>query len=619
MAQKIDNQEAPGQVVFDQPLEITAPLPGALPDTLEDPDEIDFDAEARAMVPIEGPMAQAGTPGGLAAPTTAPAQPTLEEIKSTPLIKRGEGEPEPNALLNFFEGAGDKIGEIIGDFTGKKPKPEDEKPEVKEKKKAEVKASKDNIKSEVPPRPDEKAEILPPGAEVITPSDIDDRMELAKDIQTRSALKLNTGDLEKLRPSFTGLNQQKKAVDLLADTEEQYQFNLSNIMSSPSGENLAKADAKLIKEIALRKTFLDDQITEFKTAMQDAKKEEFKYDFWGEKSTGQKIAMAIALGLGGASEGLTGRKNPVIAVLDKIMDRDLAKAKFKYSSRQDQRTKKLMYLQNIGKNMDAKVASDMATKAIYLEQVKREIDRQTAKRNTQKARVNADMLKGQITEKQNLLSQAANVQIAKAANERLKAGVAKNVIPGDLLAKYPGAASDIPSYMLSEEDRARRVPGLGFAHDKQSAVQMREKLSNKRDMVKWLKELREIRRGNEWDSPFGIMTPSHRKALNEAQSLAKRLIVAGNVQAGLGALSGPDMSILTGYLGDPESILDWKMNTSEGIDPIDAQLEQAIDLVEGSFKNHAMTQMDVYNPSVTETSGERSQRAKQQREKAGKR
>jgi len=550
MAQMLDSGGNPNSMVFEKPTEITAPLPApitsSLPETLEDPDEIDFDAEARAMVPAQTPVAQAGIPAampGMGGDPTAIVAPT--DIS---------GVKEPSIMDNIFEG----VGEIIDDFTGKKSKPEDEKPEVKAKKAAEAKASKDNIKSEVPPRPDEKAEILPSGSEVITPSDIDDRMELAKEIQTRQALKLNTGDLEKLRPSFTGLNQQKRAVDLLADTEEEYQFNLSNIMSSPSGQNLAKADATLIKDIALRKTFLDEQISEFKTAMQDAKKEEFKYDFWGDKSTGQKVAMAIALALGGVSEGFTGRKNPVIAVLDKIMDRDLAKAKFKYSSRQDQRTKKLMYLQNIGKNMDAKVASDMATKSVIIEQLKRQIDIQASKRNTQKSRANAELLN-------------------------------------------------------------RRVPGLGFAHDKQSAIQMREKLSNKRDMVKWLGELRAIRKENEWDSPFGIMTPSHRVALNKAKSLAKRLIVAGNVQAGLGALSGPDMSILTGYLGDPEGILGWRMNTSDGVDPIDAQLQQAIDLVEGSFKNHAMTQMDVYNPSVTETSGERSQRAKQQREKAGKR
>lgn len=607
-------QETPGEVIFNQPTEITAPLPGALPDTLEDPDDIDFDAEARAMVPIEGAMAQAGTPGGLVAPTTAPAQPTVEEIRSTPLIKRGDpnDKPEPNALLDFFQGAGDAIGGLIDDVRGKKPeKKTEEDKAVEEAKKAETPARPEQISDPVEATKKAPLTIKDVGPTTLSIGEAEEKQNMMEALRQTDKLKLNTADIEKFRPSFSGLRQQKKALDIIGDIDKEYYNNLSNIMATPSGERLAAIDTQLAKDIATKKTLLDENIKEFKAAYEDAKNDEFKYDFWGDRSTGQKIATAIALALGGVSEGLTGRKNPVIAVLDKIMDRDLAKAKFKYQAKQTARNRKMSYLSNIAKTMDAGIASDMAMKGIYLEGIKREIDKQANRSKSQKAKANAQLLKGQITQQQANIEQAARVNMAKAANEQLKAQAARGLVSEEMLYKHPSLAAKVPAYALPKDLRKLKVPGVGIASSIEDKKRITRLATERPNLITAIKKVVELR--NKYETDWNIASPGYRaaKRLAMKEINALQMILKNEDWFKLGVLTGPDKDILDAITGNPDDIFEAKLDPiGGGPDPITGQLQSIIDDIDIKWKNALKYRMEIYDPTIGETTKEKEAQVK---------
>ena len=577
-----------GEQLVDDPSANISPLP----DTLPDPSEVPIDP-VEAPIPIVGDMAQAGTPAlpnipaAVAGAIPAVAPPVVpENIPNAPMAvgEVGSGPMKGSGIM-------DDVISYVGDFFGKRWVKSDDKKIVDEIKKAETPA-----KAEAPEA------MKDAGPTTVSTAQKLREKAFLDEVKNRQNLKINTGDISRFKPSFSGLNQQRSAIDDLGEVDKKYYDNLANIMSTPSGEALAKVDGQLVKDITLKKTFLDDSIKEFKKAFDDADKEEFKYDFWGSRSTGQKISAAIGVMLGGVSEGLTGKKNPVIGVIDKIMDRDLSQAKYKYQAGQTAKNRKLVYMQNIGKSLDAKTAADMATKAIYLGHIAREADKTANRMNSQKARANAKLLKGQLLQKKNEYMFKAQAGAMKAANEALKAQATKGIVNADLLTRFPEMAGKVPAHLLPKGMRKLKVPGVGIASTPEDKKAITNLASEKATLIKNLKDVIKMRAKQETN--WNILSPSYRS--DKAQAISKmnqiQLILKNPAWFQLGVLAGPDMGILNAVTGEPEDIFTAKLDPDDGgPDPITGKLQQVIDTIEHKWVSAMKSRMEIYDPSLTIT------------------
>ena len=541
-----------------------------LPDTLPDPKDVP-------------------TPG------VDDGQPTVQEVTSTPLVQKipDSGQESVSEFMQSLKGG---IGGVIGDFFGKRVEKSDED-----------KALDDAKKVQEPPRPDEPTTVQTQTKGPATRSigqDIE-KQAILEGLRKRENLRLTPTDIKKFRPSFAGFQQQRKALDTIGDIDKRYYENLANIMDTKAGQELAGIDSQLTKELAARKSFLEENIDEFRKAFNEAKNEEFKYDYWGDRSTGQKIGMTIALALGGMAEGLTGRKNPVIDVIDKAMDRDLNIAKTKFQSKLAMKNKKLAYLQQMGKAMDASIAATTASKAVYLENIKRQIDKTANTMKGNKAKANAQLLKGQITAKQSQLQNQFNAQLAKAANEALKSQAARGLVSEQELFRNPSLAGKIPAYALPKPMRKLQVPGVGIA----SSLEDKKKITNlaaaKPNLIKNIKDI--IAARTKYESDWNVLSPGYRNAKDMAMAniTALQLILKNQDWYNLGVLTGPDKELLDSITGNPEDIFSFKIDAlTGGPDPIVGKLQQIVDNIDDKWRNALQYRMQVFDPRVGVTTRE---------------
>ena len=541
-----------------------------LPDTLPDPKDVP-------------------TPG------VDDGQPTVEEVTSTPLVQKipDSGQESVSEFMQSLKGG---IGEVIGGFFGKRVEKSDEDTALDDAKKAQE-----------PPRPDEPTTVQTQTKGPATRSISQDveKQAILEGLRKRENLRLTPTDIKKFRPSFAGFQQQRKALDTIGDIDKRYYENLANIMDTKAGQELAGIDSQLTKELAARKSFLEENIDEFRKAFHEAKNEEFKYDYWGDRSTGQKIGMTIALALGGMAEGLTGRKNPVIDVIDKAMDRDLKIAKTKFQSKLAMKNKKLAYLQQMGKAMDASIAATTASKAVYLENIKRQIDKTANTMKSNKAKANAQLLKGQITAKQAQLQNKFNAQLAKAANEALKSQAARGLVSEQEIFRHPSLAGKIPAYALPKSMRKFQVPGVGIA----SSLEDKKKITNlaaaKPNLIKNIKDI--IAARTKYESDWNVLSPGYRNAKDMAMAniTALQLILKNQDWYNLGVLTGPDKELLDSITGNPEDIFSLKIDAlTGGPDPIVGKLQQIVDNIDDKWRNALQYRMQVFDPRVGVTTRE---------------
>jgi hypothetical protein len=113
--------------------------------------------------------------------------------------------------------------------------------------------------------------------------------------------------------------------------------------------------------------------------------------FWEDKSTGQRVGLAISVMLGALGQGLMrSQSNPVIGMIDKAIDKDIDAQKAAYENKKQQASDSFnMYKFYMNKYQDADKAT-AATKIQMLELQKNELITRASAVNTPIAKANAD-------------------------------------------------------------------------------------------------------------------------------------------------------------------------------------------------------------------------------------
>lgn len=173
--------------------------------------------------------------------------------------------------------------------------------------------------------------------------------------------------------------------------------------------------------------------------------------YWGNLGTRDKVASTIGIVLGGIGGALTHQANPVMAMLQQNIDRDIAAQRANLDSRQ---TLLGANLRQFGNERDA---TDM-TKVMMNDHIATQLQLAAAKSGSQLAQARAQQGIGQL--------QAANSQIVGSLTARQSMGAmmnaANNGAGPDQMAGYISALRIIDPERAKEME-TRYVPGVGMA------------------------------------------------------------------------------------------------------------------------------------------------------------
>ncbi len=123
-------------------------------------------------------------------------------------------------------------------------------------------------------------------------------------------------------------------------------------------------------------------------------------DYWADRSTGAKIAAAIAIGMGAYSSGINGGPNGALQIIDGAIKRDLDLQMQKRAAIKDERGEIMnLYQMNMQEFNDSNTAR-LATYGSMIEQAKLKIEQSAAKSKSSEVKAQAQLMIGQLTSEQ---------------------------------------------------------------------------------------------------------------------------------------------------------------------------------------------------------------------------
>jgi hypothetical protein len=265
-------------------------------------------------------------------------------------------------------------------------------------------------------------------------------------------------------------------------------------------------------------------------------------DFWANRSTGSRIAAAIAMGVGAYASAMTGGPNTAKQIIDGAVAQDLALQKEKY-----QRAKERGAIaRNVYGDLVAKLGSEEAASAAIINNAYKMI---------------STKLQIQESQAQNA-ERAMKIQSLKADIDATRAAAqAKQV---ELLAKQEAlkgagqAQQPVPQGVLSKEDEQTYIRDpefFGFAPTKEEAVAFRKGLPEYRSVMRDLTELNNIT--NQPGRSLNPVTGEKVKAIKQRLVGALREEILGP-----GVITKEERElILSDILGDPTAILSLDAST----------------------------------------------------------
>lgn len=241
-------------------------------------------------------------------------------------------------------------------------------------------------------------------------------------------------------------------------------------------------------------------------------------DYWADKSTGQKIMAAIALGLGAYGSARTGGPNQAMQIIDNAIARDLNMQKTKLAKLEATRDAKKGVYQMLFDQYKNEDVADSAALTMMLKKVELDLQRSAslALSDTKKAGI-AQMI-GQIQEKRLLAQQTFAIEKAKIETEK------------------------------SEKLAPRFVPAFGqVATTKEGAAKVKDFASSYFKIEGGLEKLENIL---EKGSKFNPTDRAAAKVVVDTLVGALRLPITGP-----GAFTKEEQAMVRGVIGDPREFL----------------------------------------------------------------
>jgi hypothetical protein len=278
--------------------------------------------------------------------------------------------------------------------------------------------------------------------------------------------------------------------------------------------------------------------------------------YMGSMQTGQRIATALALALGGFGAGMTGGPNEVLNFINKQIDNDIE------AQKQDLGKKETLFSANLKRFNNLQEATDMTRLMIQAKGVA-DMNRIAAKAAGPMAQAKAQQLQAAMI--QQALPTIQQMAL-RQATQTLEQGAAKD--PGvypELIKAYenidPKKAQDL---------RQRYVPGVGMAFTPKDASDIKDMSSTIQGAQAGIKDLLQI-----------AGTPGKSLSLTErarAQEIRQSLIGALRLPiTGPGAMNEGERRLLESMIPDPAAIFSLDINNKTRLEELSNQLDSKLE------------------------------------------
>jgi hypothetical protein len=309
-----------------------------------------------------------------------------------------------------------------------------------------------------------------------------------------------------LQKQSTGVSNEAKAIEKQA---------VRDVLTLDAQE---RALAELEKQKQAAEAKRQKDLADFQEKQVQADKEiaDFKVkDFWADRSTGAKIAAAIAVGLGAYASAMTGGENNALKILDQAMSRDMDRQKMEYEKLKDRRSSlNSVYAQKMQQFGDER-AAELATQSAMIERTKLQFQKSAAVAQGESAKAKAMQMIGALEEKQGQIrAELAGKQAEKAAK-------------------------------IQEDMQKRFVPETGtLAATEEDAKKLKESVAQVKELKPLIFEMKTLvaKHGTE-DLPTSAksrMTQLHKSIMTRLKEVEK-----------LGVIAGPDEGLMIGMAPDP--------------------------------------------------------------------
>lgn len=201
-------------------------------------------------------------------------------------------------------------------------------------------------------------------------------------------------------PGMSGYDMQQDALLNAANAEMELQRN-ANIALESLQKQRDDMEAKNVLAEQRRAEKQQEELDKLNAAVQEVGSMEVKPgNFWAKRSTGEKIAAAISIMLGGIGQGMMQRgSNAALDVINNAVKEDIAAQKANIANKQNKIAgMRTAYSQMLGK-FDDERKTEKATLASAYDKVERRLEIYANNAKSEKARSNALLAIGQIQQK----------------------------------------------------------------------------------------------------------------------------------------------------------------------------------------------------------------------------
>jgi hypothetical protein len=260
--------------------------------------------------------------------------------------------------------------------------------------------------------------------------------------------------------------------------------------------------------------------------------------FWAEKDTGDKVAAAIAIGLGALGSALQGTgKNAALDILDKAVDKDIMAQEKAYMQKKDSLAVSQSLLGMYKNQVDDMQAAKMLAKADAISSIQYKLNETMAGVQSKEAAAKAQMIFGELQNAKGQLIYGAQQKLAQLAQQQ-------NLYSGQ---------GDINPMNVPKEDRDLLVNVGGrnmMARSTGAATEVREKVTALDSFQQQGRRYLELL---EKKSALGAKFPTELNA--ELNTVASNMGVSYGKTKGMGTYDKGTAEAIAQILGDPNSFM----------------------------------------------------------------
>ncbi len=225
-------------------------------------------------------------------------------------------------------------------------------------------------------------------------------------------------------PTPSGLAIQTGGLNRMAAAQSQHANNTASVLGEMQKE--AAANQVAIEAAGIERK---QKTAEVQGQLKDNARrlaEAAPKDYWADRSTGAKIAAAIAIGMGAYASGMNGGPNQALAIIDSAIKRDMDLQMQKRSAIKDERGDIMNTYQMHMQEFNDANAARAATYGSMIEQAKLKIEQSAAKSKSAEVKAQAQIMIGQLTTQQEqafATAAAKKVEANEKSMERLVPGM----------------------------------------------------------------------------------------------------------------------------------------------------------------------------------------------------